>query len=65
MYYLQIELIIVLFVKDTYDGVVTNFRSCGDLTSNFSIIIELHQGSTLSSAIVMDEFASVIQNEIA
>jgi len=50
-----------------YDGVVTNVRTCGGITSDFSITIGLHQGSTLSPflfAIVMDELIRAIQNEI-
>ena len=54
-------------IKDMYDGVVTNVRTCGGTTSEFSITIELHQGSTLSLflfVIVMNELARAIQNEI-
>ena len=31
-------------IKDMYDGAVANVRTCGNLTSDFSIIIGLHQG---------------------
>jgi len=34
-------------IKDMYD-VVANVRTCGGLTSDFSITIGLHQGSALS-----------------
>ena len=45
-------------IRDMYDGVVANVRTCGGITSDFSITIGLHQGSALSPflfAIVMDE----------
>ena len=51
-----------------YDGVVTNVRTCGGVTSAFSITIGLHQGSALSPflfAIVMDELTRVIRDEIS
>jgi len=55
-------------VKDNlYDGVVVNVKTCGGITSDFSIIIGLHQVSALSPllfAIAMDEFTRAIQNEI-
>ena len=54
-------------IKDMYDGVVTNVRTRGGITSDFSIIIGLHQGSALSLfllAIVMDELTRAIQDEI-
>ena len=54
-------------IKDMYDGVVTNVRTCGGITSDFSITIGLHQGSVLSLflfAIVMDELTRAIQDEI-
>ena len=35
-------------IKDMYDGVMTNIRTYGCMTNNFSITIRLHQGSTLS-----------------
>ena len=44
-------------IKDMYDGVVANIRTCGGLSSDFSITIGLHQGFALSPflfAIVMD-----------
>jgi len=50
-----------------YDGVVANVRTCGGITSNFSITIRLHQGSALSPflfTIVMDELTISIQDEI-
>ena len=50
------------------DGVVTNVRTCGGITSDFSITIGLHQESALSSflfTIVMDELTRAIQDEIS
>ena len=50
-----------------YDGVVVNVRTCGGITTDFSITIRLHQGSALSPflfAIVMDEVTRTIQDEI-
>ena len=50
-----------------YDRVVANVRTCGGITSNFSIAIGLHQGSALSPClfvIVMDELTKAIQDEI-
>jgi len=50
-----------------YDGVVVYVRTCGGITSNFSITIELHEGSALSPflfVIVMDELTRAIQDEI-
>jgi len=35
-------------IKDIYDIVVTNVKTCGGITSDFSITIGLHQGSVLS-----------------
>jgi len=54
-------------IKDMYDGVVANVRTCGGITSDFSITIGLHQGSALSSflfVIMMDELIRAIQDEI-
>ena len=54
-------------IKDMYDGVVANVRTYVGITSDFSIIIGLHQGSALSLflfAIVMDELTRAIQDEI-
>ena len=54
-------------IKDMYDGVVANIRTCESITSDFSIRIGLHQGSALSPflfAIVMDELTRGIQDEI-
>ena len=53
-------------IKDMYD-VLVNVRTCGDITSDFSITIGLHQGSSLSPflfVIVMDELTRAIQDEI-
>ena len=50
-----------------YDGVVANVRTCRGITSDFSIIIGLHQGSALISflfVIVIDELTRAIQDEI-
>ena len=46
---------------------VANVRTCEGITSDFSIIIRLHQGPTLSQflfAKVMNEFTRAIQDEI-
>ena len=54
-------------IKDMYDGLVENVRTCGGITSDFSITIELQQGSALSPflfAIVMDELTRANQDEI-
>jgi len=54
-------------IKDMYDRVVANVRTCGGITSDFLIIIGLHQGSALSPflfVIVMDELIRAIQDEI-
>ena len=50
-----------------YEGVVTNVKTCGGLTDEFSITIVVHQGSTLSPflfAIVMDEITKSIHEDI-
>ena len=54
-------------IKDMYDRVVVNVRTCGGITSEFSITIGLHQGSALNPflfVIVMDELTRAIQDEI-
>ena len=54
-------------IRDMYDGVVANIRTCGGITSDFSVTIGLHQGSASSPflfSIVMDEFTRTIQDEI-
>jgi len=46
---------------------VANVRTCGGITSNFSITIGLHQGSALSPFlfdIVMDELTKAIQYKL-
>ena len=46
---------------------MANVRTCGGITSNFSITIGLHQGYALSSflfAILMDKLTRAIQDEI-
>ena len=55
-------------IKDMYDGVLANVKTCGGITSDFSITIGLHQGSALSPLlffIVMDELTRAIQDEIS
>ena len=54
-------------IKDMYDEMVANVRTCGGITSDFSITIGLHQESALSPflfVIVTDELTRAIQNEI-
>jgi len=54
-------------IRDMYNRIVTNVRTCGDITSDFSITIGLHQGSALNPflfTIVMEELTRAIQNEI-
>ena len=58
---------IIDIIKDMYDGVVANVRTCGGITNNFFITIGLHQGSALSLFlffIVMDELTRAIQDGI-
>ena len=46
---------------------MVNVRTCGGITSDFSITIGLHQGSALSPflfVIVMDELTRAIQDKI-
>jgi len=50
-----------------YDGVVANVRTCGGITSDFSITIGLHRGSALIPflfVIEMDELTRAIHYEI-
>ena len=50
-----------------YDGVVTMIRSSAGETSEFSIIVGLHQGSILSPylfVLVMNELTRYIQDDI-
>ena len=54
-------------IKDMYDGLVANVRTCEGITNNFSIITGLFKGSALSPllfSIVMDELTRAIQDEI-
>ena len=54
-------------IRDMYDRVVVNVRTCGGITNDFSIIIGLHQESALSPflfVIVMDKLTRAIQDEI-
>ena len=51
-------------IKDIYNGVVANVRTCGGITSDFSITIGLHQGSALSPflfVIVMDDLLELFR----
>lgn len=57
----------VTLIKDMYQDVVTNVRTCGGDTSDFPIKIGLHQGSALSPyifALVMNEVTRDIQEDI-
>ena len=54
-------------IKDMYDEVVANVRTCGGITNDLSITIGLHQESALSLflfVIVMNELTKPIQDEI-
>ena len=58
----------ISIIRDMFEGVVTNGRSCGGLTDEFLITIGMHQGSTLSHflfAIVMDEITKSIHDDIS
>ena len=35
-------------IRDMYDGVMANIRTCGGITSDFSFTIGFYQGSALS-----------------
>ena len=53
-------------IKNMYDGVVANIRTCEGITSDFSITIRLHQRSALTPflfVIVMDDLTRAIQDE--
>jgi hypothetical protein len=57
----------ISIIKDMYEGVVTNVRTCGGVTTNFPITVGLHQGSALSPflfVIVMDELTRSIQENM-
>ena len=56
----------IYIIKDMYNGVEINVRTCGGIISDFSII-GLHQGSALSPflfVIIMDELTRVILDGI-
>ena len=57
----------VNIIRDMYERVVINVRTCGGLTDEFPITIGVHQGSTLSPflfAIVIDEITKSIHDDI-
>ena len=57
----------VSIIRDMYERVVTNVRTCGGLTDEFSITIREHQGSTLSPflfTIVINEITKSIHEDI-
>ena len=57
----------VSIIKDMYEGVVTNVRTYGGLTDEFSITIRVHQGFTLSLflfSIIKDEINKSIHEKI-
>ena len=57
----------VSIIKDMYEGVVTNVITCGGLTDEFMITIEVHQGSNLNHflfVIVMDEITKSLHEKI-
>ena len=63
-----ISLKYVSIIRDMYEEVVTNVKTYGDLTDEFSITIALHQGLTLSPflcAIIMDEITKSIHEDIS
>ena len=54
-------------IKDMYEGVITNVRTCGGLIDEFSITIRVHQGLTLSLflfSIIKDEINKSIHKKI-
>jgi hypothetical protein len=58
----------IIIIKNMYDNVMTSVRTSDKDTNDFSINIELHQGSALSSylfALVMDEVIRGIQSGIS
>ena len=57
----------VSIIRDIYEGVVTNVKTCCRLTDEFLITISVQQGSALSLflfAIVMDEITKSFHEEI-
>ena len=56
-----------MYIRDVYEGVVTNVRTCDKLTDEFSITIGVYQRSTLSPflfTIVIDEIIKSIHEDI-
>jgi hypothetical protein len=63
----KVSLKYITLIKDMYDNVVTSAQISDGDTNDFSINIELHQGSALSPylfALVMDELTRDIQGGI-
>ena len=61
------SLIYMSIIRDIYERVVTNVRTCGGLIDEFPITIGVHQGSALSPflfAIIMDEITKSIHENI-
>ena len=57
----------VTIIRNMYEGVVTNVKTCGGLSDEFPIIIGVYQGSILSPflfAIVIDEITKSIHEDI-
>lgn len=55
-------------IKDMYGGAKTRVRTVGSDLDHFSVVMGLHQGSTLSQflfALVMDELTPQIQGEMS
>lgn len=55
-------------IKDIYDGVVINIRTCDELINDFVVTIEFYHGSMLSPILfvkVIHELIKTIQNEIS
>ena len=48
-------------IKDMYDEVVANVKTCEGITSDFSITIGLHQGSALSPFLFVIVMMSLLE----
>jgi hypothetical protein len=62
----DLRMIFIDIIKDMYDGAITSVRTTNRETCAFSIIVGLHQGSTLSPyvfVVIMDELTGHLQEE--